>query len=226
MKPIKQLICCLAAAIIFTALFSPAQGGIKARAATARYAVAETRNIYFYTDKDTKSRLFTIPETYCVEILSEDGNWYFVKYAEDITDTYKPLYGYVLKGDKFKLTDIPPENIYLNMCVPVTFHSDKPADPLKPLDDIVVQAAFYGNFYSDNATAYSYVYYNGSFGYILGANDDYPRNEIVTDTFTEQPSGKGKSKNTKLIVVIVVSALAVGTLIVLYVLSRKRYFIP
>lgn len=226
MKPFKSLLCCLAAAIIFMAIFSPSPGGIRARALATRYARADARNIYFYTDKDLNSRLFTIPETYCVEILSEDGDWYFVRYAEDVKDSYKSLYGYVRMSDKLTPVNVPPENIYLVMTVPVTYHPEILTDPLKPLDDMIVQAAFYGTYYSDEATAYSYVYFNGSFGYILGANDDYPRNEIVVDTFTQQTSGKGKSANTKLIAVLAVSAVAVVTLIVLYVLSRKRYFIP
>ena len=59
---------------------------VKAYAAVIpRYARADARDIYFCERKDLNYALFTIPYTYCVEILSTDGEWYYVKYAEDIS---------------------------------------------------------------------------------------------------------------------------------------------
>lgn len=166
--------------------------------------------------------LFTIPYTYCVEIISSDGEWYYVKYGADEA-LYKTLYGYCLKSNLTPI-DEPPQNVYLNMPVTVKFRPDAPSGSLPVLGEIDVTVAFYGTYYS-GATAYSYVLYNGEFGYIYGANDDYPLNEIPEPEQPDpQPSGGGS--NAKLITVLALTALAAAVLIVLYVTGRKRYFKP
>ena len=220
MKPLKALLCCLAAALIVFPVFSPR--GV-ARAATTRYARADARDIYFCKEKDSTYALFTIPYTYCVEIISTEGDWYYVKYAED-NALYEALYGYCLSKNLTPV-DKPPENIYLNMPVTVTYRTDMPTGSLPVLNELNVTAAFYGTFYS-GPTAYSYVRYDGKFGYIYGANDDYPLNEIPIDAEgTEKPS-KGKGANTKLITVLALTAVAAAVLIVLYLTGRRRYFKP
>ena len=221
MKLIKILLCCLLSALIFTAAV-PAKS-FYARALTARYARADARDIYFCERKDLNYALFTIPYTYCVEILSTDGDWYYVKYAED-GYLYKALYGYCLSSN---LTPVeqPPENVYLNMPVTVTYRTDMPVGSLPVLGEMNVTAAFYGTYYS-GATAYSYVLYDGKFGYIYGANDNYPLNEIPVETPPEEPPVTDGGSNTKLITVLALTGLAAVTLIVLYLTGRKKYFKP
>ncbi len=218
MKTFKFIVSCILTALIFTAAF-PSR---PADAAAARYARADSRDVYFCERKDLNYALFTIPYTYCVEIISTDGEWYYVKYAEDGA-LYKTLYGYCLK-DNLVPIETPPENLYLNMPVTVTFRPDAPSGSLPVLGEINVTVAFYGTYYS-GATAYSYVLYNGEFGYIYGANDDYPLNEIPQEPPEETPSDSA-GPNTKLITVIVLVALAAGVLVVLYLTGRKRYFKP
>ena len=220
MKAVKFLTCCILAAFI---IFMPA-GTRTARAAAPRYARADARDVYFCERKDLNYALFTIPYTYCVEILSTEGEWYYVKYAED-NDKYRALYGYCL-SEKLTPLETPPENIYLNRPVTVTFKADPPVGSLPVLDALNVTAAFYGTYYS-GATAYSYVYYNGAFGYVYGANDDYPLNEIPTDE-TEQPPAENKGKtNTTVIIALALSALAAAALFILYLTGRKsKYFRP
>lgn len=224
MKFLKSLFCCLAAALIFTAVFTPNKGGIRAHAATFRYARADAKDIYFCERKDLNYALFTIPYTYCVEILSTDGEWYYVKYAEDVA-LYKALYGYCL-SENLTPVEEPPDNIYLNMPVTVTFRTDTPVGSLPVLSELNVTAAFYGTYYS-GATAYSYVLYDGKFGYIYGANDNYPLNEIPTEPDPDdEPAKSGGSSNTKLITVLALTGLAAVTLVVLYFTGRKKYFKP
>ena len=222
MKPLKSFLCCLAAALIFTALV-PVKSGIRADALTARYARADARDIYFCERKDLNYALFTIPYTYCVEILSTDGEWYYVKYAEDYA-LYKALYGYCL-SENLTPVEEPPSNIYLNMPVVVTFRTDTPVGSLPVLGEMNVTAAFYGTYYS-GATAYSYVLYDGKFGYIYGANDNYPLNEIPVDPPPEEPTTTPSEPNTKLITVLALTGLAAVTLIVLYLTGRRKYFKP
>ena len=207
-------------ALIISALFRPVN--FTARAATARYARADSRDVYFCDRKDLNYALFAIPYTYCVEILSTDGDWYYVKYAED-TALYKARRGYCLKENLTPVNE-PPENIYLNMPVTVTFRTDMPAGSLPVLDELNVTAAFYGTYYA-GATAYSYVLYGDQFGYIYGANDDYPLNEIPEEP--KEPAGGSKgSSNAKLITVFALVGVASLALVVLYFASRKRYFKP
>lgn len=223
MKPFKVIVCCLLTAFILTSAFCKTGGGSYAYAATARYARADAKDIYFCDRKDLNYALFTIPYTYCVEVLSTDGEWYYVKYADDAS-LYKALYGYCLR-DNLTPLDEPPENIYLNMPVTVTFKPDVPSGSLPVLGELNVTAAFYGTYYS-GATAYSYVYYDGQFGYIYGAHDDYPLNEIPDPEKPDQPPAESGGTNTKLITVIALTGLAAVALIILYFASRKRYFKP
>lgn len=220
MKRLKSLIVCLLAVSILIP-FAPLKS-YGAHASTARYARADARDIYFCERRDLNYALFTIPYTYCVEILSTEGDWYYVKYAEDST-MYKALYGYCLK-EHLTPVDQPPENIYLNMPVTVTFRTDMPEGSLPVLSEMNVTAAFYGTYYS-GATAYSYVLYDGKFGYIYGANDDYPLNEIPNDNNQDGQTGNGKT-NTRLITVLILVAIASATLIVLYLTGRRKYYKP
>ena len=223
MKPLKALVCCLMTALILTSAFHLTKGEIHARGATARYARADARDIYFCEQKNLTTARFTIPYTYCVEILSVDGEWYYVKYAED-SSIYKALYGYCLSKDLTPV-DEPPENIYLNMPVTVTFRTDVPEGSLPVLNELNVTAAFYGTYYA-GATAYSYVRYEGQFGYIYGANDDYPLNVIPDPDPPPVESTPTSGSDAKLIIVLVVAGVAVIALVILYITGRKKYFKP
>ncbi|MCI9408026.1 MAG: hypothetical protein HFK06_06715 [Clostridia bacterium] len=223
MKAAKFLICCLLAVLI---VFLPFRvfGGETGAAATYRYARADAKDVYFCERKDLKYAMFTIPYTYCVDILSSDGEWYYVKYAED-SGLYRALYGYCL-AENLTPVETPPENKYLNMTVTVTFKADTPpVGSLPVLGDMTVTAAYYGTYYA-GASAYSYVLYDGNFGYVYGANDDYPLNK-TDETVDPTPAPAPKEKNSKLVIALALTAVAAAALIILYFASRKsRYFHP
>lgn len=219
MKRFIMLVCCLLAALIFISVPSAET----ANAASARYARADARDIYFCERKDLSYALFTIPYTYCVEILSTDGDWYYVRYGED-AGLYKALYGYCLKTNLTPV-DEPPENIYLNKPVTVTYKPDAPSGSLPVLSELNVTVAFYGTYYS-GASAYSYVLYDGQFGYVYGANDDYPLNEIPEpEPPAEQTSG-GNKVSSKLIIILALTAVAAAALIILYLTGKRKYIKP
>lgn len=222
MKTIKFAALCILICILqvsFNIFFN-----YRALATTYRYARADARDVYFCEKKDLKYALFTIPYTYCVEILSTDGEWYYVKYAED-NGVYRALYGYCLSQNLTPLEN-PPDKKYLSKTVTVTFKSDSPVGSLPVLSELNVTAAFYGTYYS-GASAYSYVLYDGNFGYIYGANDDYPLNEIPKPSEENPTAAPTESDNTKLITALVLGGIAVAALVAVYFMGLKgRYFRP
>lgn len=221
MKPFKTAICCLWAAVVSASLFCSAGG--YAFGATARYVRADAKDVYFCERKDLSYALFAIPYTYCAEVLSADGEWYYVRYAAD-KPPYRALYGYC-RSENLTPLDEPPENTYLDMPVTVAFRADAPTGGSLPvLNELNVTAAFYGVYYS-GATAYSYVLYDGKFGYVYGANDDYPLNELPTPPPPDEVKSDGGA-NTKLITVLALTGAAAVALVILYLTGRKRCFKP
>lgn len=212
----KRILLLLSLALyIFAAPAAP-----RAWADGATYARADVRDAYFFLEKDLTTSVFTVPYTYCVQILRDDGDWYYASYASN-TGIYKELKGYCRKQD-FTPLEGKPDVTFLYKTVTVTYKSDDGAGSLPVLNEISVEAAFYGNFYS-GATAYSYVYAQGSFGYIKGANDDYPLN-LPEETSQDPPQTEAKESNINfgLITALAICALAALALIMLYYTSKKK----
>ena len=205
---------------MLTALvFLFAETPLTARAATPRYAYADMGSeVYFCTGKSAESAVFIIPQTYCVEILAEEGVWYYVKYGED-NGNYRAVYGYCLKTELVAV-DEPLENLYLNLPINVTFHTDEIGSLLPPLQ-ITVSAAYYGE-YLLGKTKLAYVLCNDKFGYVPQTVTDYPLNELP------KPVGGGDIKvpeendNSTLITVIVITVAAAAAVVVLYFSSKRR----
>ena len=218
MKRAKLLLCCLAAAIICFAL-PPAKGYTFAESKSAVYARADAADIYFCREMDLSTALFAVPYTYCVQIISSEGEWYFVRYADDAGE-YRAVEGYCLK-ENLTPVDEPPENIYLHMTVPLNLSPYAPSGGSFPVSNtLTVSAAFYGSYYMGGAE-YSCLAYGDGFYYQLGV-DDYPLNEIPAPP--ESPTPKSKSSNAKLIIALALCALAAAALIILYLTGRKKRF--
>lgn len=189
-------------------------------AASPAYARAAVRNAYFFTEKNTSTSVFAVPYTYCVEVLRDDGDWYYVRYAGD-TGIYKALYGYCRKED-FTPEEGTPQVTFLYKTVKVSYSAGGGSSSLPVLGEIEVEAAYYGTYYS-GATVYSYVYCQGSFGYIEGANDDYPLNlpdkneEGGKDGETEKKGGLGFAA----IAFIVIALLFAAVIVIIYFTTRK-----
>ena len=81
-----------------------------------------------------------------------------------------------------------------------------------------MQAAFYGSYYS-GAAGYSYVLCQGSFGYIAGANDDYPLIETTPLPDEEIPDTSGGSGT---IIAAVVIGILVAAALALALLSGRK----
>lgn len=191
-----------------------------ANADSYRYARANVKTAYFFTDKDISSSLFAVPYTYCIEILRDEGDWYYARYGAD-EGIYRTIYGYCRKSD-FDVVDGTPTVTYLYKSVTVTYSTGDDTGSLPVLNEINVEAAFYGTYYS-GATAYSYVYCQGSFGYITGANDDYPLN-LPDDEggADEPPPEEEEGMNVGLISALVICALAAAAIAMLYFTTRRK----
>lgn len=192
-------------------------------AAETNYARAANRTSYFFAEKNTATSLFAVPYTYCVEVIRDDGDWYYARYATD-TGIYKALYGYCRKED-FTPESGTPQVTYLYKTITVNYSVNTNNSTLPVLGQIAVEAAYYGTYYS-GATVYSYVYCQGSFGYIEGANDDYPLNLPETDPAggdgkTDGGEEKTGGLNAGAIAAIVILAVLVAVVLIIYFVTRK-----
>ncbi len=213
----------LAALIIALSTFAPQT---VARAETAPfYARAEIRSAYFCSSMSLTSALFAIPYTYCVQVVSEEGDWYYVKYAEDF-GAYRALYGYCLKSTLTRTATVP-STVYLYKEIKVTYTADVGDSSLPVLGEITVTAAFYGTFYS-GPTAYSYVLCQGTYGYVEGANDDYELLDYENQDASppsDQPAPEQESPvNGKAIAGIALAVLAAVSILLLLVTGKKKRF--
>lgn len=203
--------------IIICALALFQSGGITyASESDGQYAQAVTTSAYFFSQKDLSTSLFAVPYTYCVQVIRDDGQWYYVQYAED-EGIYRAVYGYVLKSD-FSLLSQPPPATYLFKSITVTYTAGGGDPSLPALGEIEMQAAFYGTYYS-GATAYSYVLCGETFGYIEGANDDYPLNELPAE---QPPEEENQSEGNPAVAAVVIVALAAGALILIFLSTKKH----
>lgn len=223
MKVFKAALCLALTAFIFlfpTLGFYGAGTLASAEAAEenhARYAYVDMETqAYFCTEKNGDSALFLIPQTYCVEILGEEGDWYKVTYAED-SGVYKALKGYCLKSDVVPC-ESPLENLYLNLTVKVVYRTDEVTSLLPGLGSIEFEAAFYGAYEIGKSNC-SYVLCNGYFGYIPRSIEDYPLNPLPSKpTLTPPQDGGGKAV---LIAAISVIAVAAAAILILYFTGKK-----
>lgn len=219
MKALSAILSCLYILICACLIFPPT--GTAARAEETVYGRAEIATAYLCTQPASEYAIFAIPYTYCVEITGEQGDWYKVKYAEDF-GIYRAVYGYCLKSS-LKVLSEKPSVVYLYKPISVTYTVDVPATSLPVLGEITVSAAYYGAYYQGPA-AYSYVLCESSFGYIAGANDDYPLNVIEEP---EQPNDEEEEKSGdggKIVAAVIFGVVAVGALGLLFLGSRKKNF--
>jgi len=186
------------------------------------YATPDGRECYLFGQKSTSSALFCVPYTYCVEIIREDGEWYYVSYAAD-EDGYRQVYGYC-KRSEFTRVEEPPKNIYLNKIITVSFTASDGEAALTPPPDMQVEAAYYG-VYRLGADYYSYVYCQGAFCYVAGANDDYPLNDLGGEENGESDGTAtreaGENNTAGLVVLLVIAGVAVTVILALLLSSKK-----
>ena len=206
-------------ALLTTTILFCSRVPVPANAATQRYAYAGLDDaVYFCTEKTDESALFIIPRTYCVEILRDDGDWYYARYAAD-DGIYRAVYGYCRKTGLTPINE-PLENEYLNYPIKITLTASGVNSLLPPLQ-VELTAAFYGKCNIAN-TAPSYVYCGEKFGYISQTVEDYPLNELPEPVIGDDIKPADSGVNATLITVIVLTVIAAAAIIALYFSSNKK----
>lgn len=189
-------------------------------AAAPVYARAIDEKAYFCTDRDEKTSLFAVPYTYCIEILRDDGEWYFARYADD-AGIYEALEGYCKKLH-FEPESGTPKATYLYKTVTVKFSAGGSNPSLPVLGEIALEAAYYGA-YEKGGVFYSYVRCQGGFGYIEGKIDDYELNIPTTPPEDNKEDGGsgGNNLNFASVAFIVIASLAVVVVLIIYFTTKK-----
>ncbi len=156
--------------------------GKSARAAeNARYAVAPTRDVWFYAGESDSSRLFLLPYTYYVRVVYEGSEYSAVEYLADDAP-FRKIYGYC-KTAALQFVDFIPERPYLRRELTLTYELANPSGlGGGSLDRIERTAVYYGHTY-DGGGLHFYVLSEGSFEYI--AADKELEYELNTDYLTE-----------------------------------------
>lgn len=176
--------------------------------------------VAFCSDKSLSSMQFLVPETYCVKVLYQDGDWLRVTYAADV-DPYRELEGYVLP-DGLIFSDEAPERPYLNLTFKVVYTAATDSGYLPGLDEIELDAAYYGA-YPVGTQTYSYVRCNGKFGYVSKAIGSVPKNPLPSlPTSAEPTDGEPASSTPTVIVTAVLIGVAAITVVILYLTSRQK----
>ncbi len=216
MKYLKVTLITALAALICLSFASP----FTAKGETFRYAYA-LDGAYFCEEKDISTALFAIPNTYCVEILQDDGEWYYCRYAKD-EGAYKSVRGYCLKSALTPIAE-PLEHEYLNYTYAVDFYAKKGSSQIEPFK-VTLTVAFYGNG-SVNASDMAYVYYDGNFGYVSNSVTDYPTNDIPQPTVSPDVT-RQSSVNATLITAVVITVIAAVAVAVLYFAGKRPKLPP
>lgn len=188
------------------------------------YAYVPNSSVRFYSEEaEGRLALFSLPESYYVRILTEEGAYYRVEYMTSTPN--RGITGYCLKSD---LIPVPyaPVSPYPNATFFLTYRlSDENATG--SLSRITVECVCYG-LYEDGK--YCYVYRDGAFGYVptpLGFV--FPKNTEYADYLASQeptpvsdPPEPEKSTSPSQIVLIVLLCILIPTLTALILRPSKQ----
>lgn len=197
-----------------------------ARAETLRYAVAADSNVWFYTAESEEDKLFLLPETYYVRILSEGETYSAVEYL--VNDSpYRKLMGYC-RTDALLFVDFIPARPYLRRQVTATYSLPDAGGTLGgAFSKLEKTFVYYGSRY-DHGQLYYYVLADGEFGYIpADAPLEYERNDDWLSAKAPSTSGEAEKPTPDSgvsawqIVVLVLIALG-AVAVAFFVLRGKR----
>lgn len=127
------------------------------------YACIVSSNVFFYAEKQEKSGLFLLPETYYVKILDVAPDFCKIEYLYDDEHAQK-LIGYA-KTEQLTFVSYVPKRPYFYHLFDVRYTINEATDASSVLGEIVVTCAYYGD-YTIGSQTYCYVLRGDTFGYV------------------------------------------------------------
>lgn len=191
------------------------------------YAVADSREVYFYSEPKESSGLFILPYTYYVKVISLGDPFCRVEYLDD-TAPYRKITGYCKKSE-ITFVDFTPARPFLRREITVRYSLDnnRPAIGTGTFDSVEVNYLYYGS-YRAGTSLFHYVYANGEFGYVpadeeilYDLNTDYLEQVSATlPPVQEDPAATSSLSAVQITVICVLCVAVVG--IAAFVLRGKR----
>lgn len=212
--------------IAFAALtaFAPARSSLSVRAEGDTYAVAETSDVWFYKTQSEDDKLFCIPRTYYVKVLSRGDKFSFCEYLRD-SAPYKKISGYCLT-DSLTFVDFVPQRPYLFREVTVEYVLPGAALGNGIFSGLEETFVYYGTRY-ENGQLFFYVGKDGLFDYVPASE------ELVfdlNDDFLPDPdtpvAGSNRSEGLSAVQIVLITLAAVAVLVVAVFVARGRKSAP
>lgn len=223
MAHMKRFILLLAIAF----LFAPARPipARNARADSLRYAVAADSNVWFYASESESDKLFLVPETYYVRVLSEGEVYTAVEYLVN-EPPYKKLMGYC-RTAALTFVDFIPARPFLKRQITVSYTIPDNGGLDGQFSSIERTFVYYGMRYQ-SGQLYFYVLADGKFGYIPAEepleyerNDDWLSQPAPPVSGEEDPPAASEGPSAWQIALICGILIAAAGLAVLVLRGRK-----
>ena len=205
---------------------APVRQPLSSYAESEVYAVAETADVWFYGSENESDKLFCIPRTYYVKIVSRGERFSLCEYLKDISP-YKKVLGYCLT-DSLTFVDFTPQRPYLFREVTVEYVLPGAALGAGKFSGLKETFVYYGTRY-ENGQLYFYVGKNGEFDYIPASE------ELIFDLNTDylpEPESKPTAVGTKkgdglsAVQIVLITLSAVAVLVVAIFVARGKKAAP
>ncbi len=205
---------------LISCLLFPTATQTIAQADEFQYAVAPDSNVWFYSSEREEDKLFLLPETYYVRILSTGETYSAVEYLVN-EPPYKKIMGYC-RTDAIQPVPFTPERPYLKKQITAKYTIPDSGGGISGpmLGTIEKMFVYYGLRY-ENGQLYYYVLDGETFGYIPAQSaPDFERNDDWLNYKPTPPDdgevkGKSGSSAVQIVIVCVVGACAVAVAVLL-----------
>ncbi len=212
----------LLSALSLAALPSPDFPIAEANAQEELYAVAENPDVWFYREENEDTKLFCIPHTYYVKVISRGEKFTYCEYLKD-NAPYRKIQGYCLT-DSLTFVDFVPQRPYLFREVTVEYVLPGASLGEGKFNGLKETFVYYGTRY-ENGQLYFYVGKNGEFDYV--PRDEELTFELNTDYLPRESAEEDAKKNGEggisavQIVLITLASVAVLVIAVFVALGKK-----
>ena len=234
-KLTKKFILILAA----LTLFLMNSGALNAYAETPMYGRALSDGVMLYKSpvEHADYALFTLPLSYYVTIVGEEGVFYVVEYQNN-SSGYTKIYGYIRKSDLDTENQNPSAPLYyqtsLSVIATSSFIYTRPDDTGDALATCLKEQTlkYYGKVSSaDKQNVYYYVKFGSVLGYVPAVNCSAPADVLNPDPLPAnepeepvQPSPSADSdadgKKTDVLQIVLIAAITIAALIIVYAMFR------